>query len=300
MGRSRSARRRGRQRPPPASSSSTPPSPPPSEPLPSRRPPENYVRKVVESSVWVALEVWMATQTLPRFALPIFISAGVLYLLATWVPAGSPLWRHVRKVSLVGSVVTFAALLLGIWFVPDRTATVLGGAPQPELLQPSITEATSDVTIDMGTNTLQVSTSELRKAPVDPFLRTWGAPSNLRVYVKDSVLCVDTELMGPWTGRPAITVKCNVFSVFAPGSDKNSNSRAFEVVDERRRPIVQLIFTSPASLSIMGEFRLADGAVRLVTETGMITNPDEKARSENVLTPLFKYPSWRYPGELAN
>ena len=65
-------------------------------------------------------------------------------------------------------------------------------------------------------------------------------------------------------------------------------------VDSFGVPFVQLIFLSSTEIALRGLFEDAKGGYAWVTEEGMYTNMPPAKK----IAPLFKYPAWRFPGEL--
>src|SRR5262249_27747973 len=140
--------------------------------------------------------------------------------------------------------------------------------------------------------------NDLRAGHIDPFATMFDTPSSVSIYIRPpNDLCIDATLTTYSTTAPGIRISCNEFSVSAPGTDQNSDDRALEVVDEKGRPISQLIFESPGRIAIRGRFTVQGGSgtiVRLLTETGSRTNPPPDAPAP---TAIFRYPSWQHRGE---
>jgi hypothetical protein len=87
--------------------------------------------------------------------------------------------------------------------------------------------------------------------------------------------------------------------------DYNANERAIEVVDQQLTPLFQLIFIGPTRVAIRGRFRVPmsddPGAfmTAVISEDGlfMLTGQAERQLILKRLLPIFKYPSWKHPGE---
>jgi hypothetical protein len=103
-----------------------------------------------------------------------------------------------------------------------------------------------------------------------------------------------------------------------PNWDYNSNKRALEIVDSGGFPVFQMIFEPPNSAKVLGiypfpndEVLIQDNFKKPLAGLSSMFYDAKAATSTNKpkgtetwrlfhlnAAPLFKYPSWRYPGEL--
>jgi len=91
-----------------------------------------------------------------------------------------------------------------------------------------------------------------------------------------------------------------------PAWDFNSNERALEVIGDLGSPVFQMIFEPPNRLSVLGVFPFPNDEVLIQdTEGGYPAFFDAKTDEHSFrmlalkTKPLFKYPSWKYPGQFA-
>jgi hypothetical protein len=84
-------------------------------------------------------------------------------------------------------------------------------------------------------------------------------------------------------GRPVVQIKRNNFTIMQPDWDRNYSAEAIEIVNAHEQPIFQMIRRRSNVIEISGIF------------AGKKTLFD--ARPERL---LFRYPSWKYPGQYAN
>lgn len=116
----------------------------------------------------------------------------------------------------------------------------------------------------------------------------------VKVYVQNKTFYVDVRLSGG-LGLPPVELIRNQFVVRPPMWDRNSNSSALGVVNEKGFPVLHVIYRTSSTIAINGVFWYPDG-VLLVTDTEAVTDPAPGERFS--LKPIFKYPSWKFPGEL--
>lgn len=143
-----------------------------------------------------------------------------------------------------------------------------------------------------------VSLENLRKSDATPFQLGGFVP--VRIYIKDDVPYCDVTLWGG-QGKPPVEVKENEFSVTPPGWDRNFTANALEVVDEKGVPIFQMIRKSQTHYVANGYF-VFPGGIIVATDKGtsMRSNPNRGDVPVGALSPIFKYPSWKYPGKYAD
>ncbi|MGD0769880.1 MAG: hypothetical protein ABSB42_16980 [Tepidisphaeraceae bacterium] len=117
-----------------------------------------------------------------------------------------------------------------------------------------------------------------------------GAPGPLSVTVNNwipSVNCCFSD------GINLVRLKDSVLFDPPDGWDQNGDENAMEVVDEKSRPVFQLIKIKPNEVLVHGVFSLDTKRVALLTNVAEIILNDwgsvEIAR--NRLRPIFKYPS---------
>jgi hypothetical protein len=88
------------------------------------------------------------------------------------------------------------------------------------------------------------------RLPIDYF----GSQFPISVYTDGKHLLADVVLRETANSEPAIVLKKNRLSGKPPGWDTNSNTRAFEVVDETNAPVFQIIYKDRSTIVINGIF----------------------------------------------
>lgn len=165
----------------------------------------------------------------------------------------------------------------------------------PKLEQPTFREKLENVTVSLGGMGFGYPYSALESKEGTPILIGDFAP--LRLRVTDGKLYVDVKV---YSGdKPPIEINNNEFVVRPPDWDKNSNERALEVVDGKQKPVFQLIYKGKAMIQINGIF-VGQGHVMLASERETIGGASPESIAAFSLKPIFKYPSWKYPGQYAD
>ncbi len=151
------------------------------------------------------------------------------------------------------------------------------------------------VYFSFGGNVMGLPAESLTKAPFEPFYVFGLKP--FKMHVKDGVLYVDFTAVGP---KGSIKVVDNEFTVSSPDWDKNSNDRAFEVVDQNGLPVFQMVRNGIDKITVKGIF-LMPGGVLIGDDKGVLVGrvPKEQV-SGATIKPIFKYPAWKYPGKYAD
>src|SRR5262249_15442565 len=122
--------------------------------------------------------------------------------------------------------------------------------------------------------------------------------SPIGLYLKDNVLLADVKL---WSGESEspVEIKGNKFIVKRPGWDRNFTANAFEVVDENGSPVFQMIRKTKYDFVFKGI--LVTPRLIFVADQACVQLSAARARDIHLsLTPIFKYPSWKFPGKYAD
>jgi len=176
--------------------------------------------------------------------------------------------------------------------------SVASPAPAP-IEQPTFREKVENVTVSLGRGGISVSYTmrSLKNGPMRPFLFDKFAP--IIMYVEDNKLYADVKVSGP-SGESPIEIKHNEFTVRVPGWDKNSNQSALEVVNQQGFPVFQMIYRNNYEIEING-FISIPGSLVIAQEDGVriISLKDLSSTKIPVsIKRIFKYPSWKYPGQI--
>jgi hypothetical protein len=165
---------------------------------------------------------------------------------------------------------------------------------QAKLEEPTFREEVSDVNFSLGGGgiTVRYPLSAL-KEPKEPFDFNRFKP--VRLYVEGRKLYADVSVFGG-IGQPPIQVKHNNFVVRPLNWDRNSSINAFEVVNENKVPLFQFFYKSRSHIVVNGVFPFPGGLI-LANENGatIFFNPNPPVTF--TLKRIFKYPSWKYPGQ---
>ncbi len=135
------------------------------------------------------------------------------------------------------------------------------------------------------------SRQALSEAPREPFRLSGYSPAKL--YLEGGKLYADVSIYGG-SGLPPIQIKHNKLINKPPEWDFNSNAKALEIVNDKGIPVYQFYYKTPSHI-VMNGISPFPGGLILANESGAALNPFLPAQFK--LKPMFKYPSWKYPGE---
>jgi hypothetical protein len=166
-------------------------------------------------------------------------------------------------------------------------------------MQPTFREKVDMVTFEFGGNMIAYKFEELKKTKVTPFI--FGSHLPVTLYVENNILYADIKIYGGLT-EPPIEIVHNEFTIRRPGWDKNYNREALEIVDEKHKPMFQLIYKTESHIVINGIFpfpggvMLGNNSMRVIRNSSIQTNPN--LLKDFTLKRIFKYPSSKYLGKL--
>lgn len=127
------------------------------------------------------------------------------------------------------------------------------------------------------------------------------SPSNsimripLELRAEHDKLYLDADVFAG-VNRPPIRIRRNVVSGLPYGWDGNYSGRALEIISADTIPVLQLYYVSADSIRINGVFK-ARGKLIIADGSG-VSSVQGKLVLFYRATPMFKYPSWKYPNEL--
>jgi hypothetical protein len=177
---------------------------------------------------------------------------------------------------------------------------------QPPVEQPSFPDKPDFVSLSIGGNPVQVSTSEMRNHRVVVFgpsddndkrfipFRTDDLPP-IAFSLKNEQLLISTDLY-QGESEPAVKLRDNAILEVPFGWDRNSNSSALEIVDGAGCPVFQFVRETPFQATLTGYFMGPSGKLMFADKGFEIGS--KKLRCE--LKQIFKYPSWKYGGKYAD
>ncbi len=160
--------------------------------------------------------------------------------------------------------------------------------------QPTFKEKVEEATVSLGEGgiTSGVALSALETRAVEPF--NFGGYKPIRMYLDKGKLFVDVSIYGG-PGQAPVEVKRNEFTVRVPGWDRNFDSNALEVVNNKKAPVFQLIYRTPYHIVINGIFPSPAGLM-LANDDAFSGNMPSIPKSFRILR-LFKYPSNQFPSQ---
>lgn len=169
------------------------------------------------------------------------------------------------------------------------------GHQEPKLEFPTFSEETQAVNFSLGERgiTAGYSRKALAEASREPF--NFSGFSPVKLYLEGTKLYADVSIYGG-SGLPPIQIKHNKLINKPPEWDFNSNSKALEIVNDKGAPVYQFYYKTRSHIVMNGIFPFPGGLI-LANEAGAVLNPFLPAQFR--LKPIFKYPSWKYPGEYA-
>jgi hypothetical protein len=200
------------------------------------------------------------------------------------------------RLNLYGS--SLALLLIPILFSYLVWSRATGAVSPPPLLeQPAFTERGDTIMhfrFSGGLFSLSKTADELRTHRVTNDNEIDGVVFPVTLYAEGDVLYADLTLASP-SSKTAIQIRKNEFTVES-GWDKNSSANAFEVVNEVGEVVFQLVRKSKTEMNLTGVFYGREGWVCFSEQRVQLVNSLPNCH----LTPIFRYPSWKYPGQYRN
>ena len=124
--------------------------------------------------------------------------------------------------------------------------------------------------------------------------------------MKHGILYADVSMWPGSANVPGVEVNGNEFVVRPAGWDRNSSKNALEVVNENGSPVFQMVRLTPSMMRINGIFPLQgggwpQGSIFVADENQFeVITPGNQIPADFKLTPIFKYPAWKFPGKYAD
>jgi hypothetical protein len=128
----------------------------------------------------------------------------------------------------------------------------------------------------------------------------FGTNTLVKLALEEENLLFDSYFLGQSPNFiPKLTYRFSRFLYPPFGWDSQQSANAIELVDKTGAPVLQFIWRNPETIEINGNFEIGEEQIFLrgtntYTEATRITSGIGKS-----VKPLFRYPSWRYPHELA-
>jgi len=135
--------------------------------------------------------------------------------------------------------------------------------------------------------------ADLEKSLREPFNLNNFSPA--KVYARSGIFYADVKVFGG-SGAPPIEIKNNQLLNKPPNWDFNSNDKAIEIVNEDYLPLYQFYYKSPSHIVVNGVFPFPGGLI-LADENRSVMTTSVPVTVSIKLKRIFKYPSWKYPGQ---
>ncbi len=218
-------------------------------------------------------------------------------IIAGYKKAG-PLKKFSIKLSIVGIVLSFLYFL-----IPHITNSKQSKLNEP-ILKDSIKE-NDQVNISFGNIEKFSMPARSLKGYKDKglsFIQIDGI-NPIKLWINDlGEFKVNVELYN-WKSGELIEVISDTLYNLPPRWDRNSNRVAYEIVNEDKLPIFQLIYKDPNTILINGLFATKDNIYIADNKTGRLISKDVFnqffPRSIHYhVERLFQYPSLSHPGKL--
>ncbi len=119
----------------------------------------------------------------------------------------------------------------------------------------------------------------------------------LDFYTENNRLYVDADVFAG-VNHPPIRIRRNVVSGLPHGWDGNYSNVALEIISADTIPVLQIYYVSADSIRVNGVFRA--GGKLVIADGSGVSSVQGKLVLFYRATPMFKYPSWRYPNELTH
>lgn len=182
-------------------------------------------------------------------------------------------------------------------FIQWQQKNPFPGTPQqekPKLKEPRFGETIQNFIFSLGERGISAGyKKEVLEKEHMKNLFVFGNYHPVELYIEGDQLYADVKIYGG-SGLPPIEIKKNKLSNIPPYWDFNSNETALEIVDNKQTPIYQFFYKTPSHIVMNGIFPFPGGLI-LANENGATINPILPTTFS--LKRIFKYPSWKYPGE---
>ena len=176
----------------------------------------------------------------------------------------------------------------------------------PHLEQPTFPENSQIIHLTLGNWTVTIPRTSLETGPPfrlrDQIVSVPPVGPDATISMKNGTIYVDAIVSDGTKFNREVIIQHNTILDWPPRWDHNSNQHALEFVDEHRSPVFQLIIKGPTDLEMNGRFVTPGGVTILSPTLGLMVNAGASAASAPAtadLVPIFKYPSWKYPGQYA-
>jgi len=209
---------------------------------------------------------------------------ATLFLFAAGIKFNS---HRIAAVWLIFFAVVAYALSFALYWHNDIKS-------RSELKEPMFSENVENFIFSLGERGMSVEYSKdvLEKEHINTGF-VFGGYHPVELYIENDILYADVKIYGG-SALPPIEIKRNRLFNKPEDWDFNSNETAMEIVDQNKSSIYQFFYKKPSYIVMNGIFPYPGGFI-LANENGALQSPI--LTNTFKLKRIFKYPSWKYPGE---
>jgi hypothetical protein len=212
-----------------------------------------------------------------------------------------PFARKKRSKWLTG-VVIGGLLSIGIvWYSAKKFMTIkkLQALQQTAPSFPDFGEDAETAVVSFGNNQASFDLSVLRgQKSVQAVKFTDDSGISIRLN-NENLLLVSCMIWSPIGMLPIGIIDNKFYGTLPLGWDKNYSPDAFEIVDNKGNPALQIIRNQPNQIVIRGVFPGCYGK-NYVGDAFTATKFEGPPPKEFSISHIFKYPAWRHKGEYLN
>ena len=202
-------------------------------------------------------------------------------------------WKCIRRigviVGIVGAIIGIVVGIKGLFFGEKIDQVIFE--------QPRFSEEVKSFSFSLGANgsTISYSKEGLEKGIMEPY--AFGEFKPFKLYIENGVLYADISVYAG-SNLPPIKIVRDKLSGKPKDWDFNSNKNAIEIVNSAGKPMYQFLYKSASQIVVNGIFPFANGFL-IAGPKGLTVIQNANVIAEYDLEPIFRYPSWKYPGEYA-
>jgi hypothetical protein len=205
------------------------------------------------------------------------------------------LWREIKNINQRANFTAHITVKLPP--APDAASKQNVGrinhSEQPLFLWEGFYEIPESFAVTLGNITSEITMRDLKKwGQMIPIKTGRAVPIIVKPGKNGDVLFSFTA----WAGGPVV-VENNKVRISNPMIDRNFSKNALEIVDSKGQPLFQMIRENASHITIYGIFSTSQGLLCFDRDDPLEFGGH--CAEGFKLTPIFRYPAWKYPGEYA-
>jgi hypothetical protein len=196
-----------------------------------------------------------------------------------------------------------AYLFWSEWKQPPKTEVAAAPVPSQSpsapgaRKQPKFSEKITGLRINMGGGEDKKTLAQLQSS--NGAVLITGPGIDVIARATNEVLYLDVDFL--WkSDKPPLRVRNNELSNKPVGWDMNSDDTAMELVDAKKSPILQLVYPTDSTAVIRAFFTNEMGFAVFSDEGMNFGGRPAPNPTNNPLTRIFEYPSYKFPGKRVN